>query len=225
MHDAIVISDIHLGSDVCQSKALNHFLDNLHDTKKLILNGDVFDSWDFRRLKSSHFKILSKIRNLSQDIEVIWIHGNHDGPCEIISHLLGSTVHEEYIFNSGEKKIVCTHGDKFDDFITSYPILTRIADYAYHLLQKIDSEFYWARLAKMSSKTFLKCIEKVKLKALKYKEKVGCDAICVGHTHMPENYMDQYFNSGCWTEKPPTYLKIKNGEITVEKYQDNYPSE
>jgi preprotein translocase subunit SecA len=48
-------------------------------------------------------------------------------------------VHEEYIFNSGEKKIICTHGDKFDDFITSYPILTRIADYAYHLLQKIDS--------------------------------------------------------------------------------------
>ena len=82
-----------------------------------------------------------------------------------------------------------------------------------YLLQKIDSEFYWARLAKMSSKTFLKCIEKVKLKALKYKEKVGCDAICVGHTHMPENYMDQYFNSGCWTEKPPTYLKIKNKHL------------
>ena len=92
MHDAIIISDLHLGSDVCQAKSLNHFLDNLKNTNKLILNGDVFDSWDFRRLKSSHFKILSKIRHLSQSMEVIWIHGNHDGPCEIVSHLLGSVV-------------------------------------------------------------------------------------------------------------------------------------
>ena len=224
MEDAIIISDIHLGSDNCQAKDLNHFLDNLPETKRLILNGDVFDSWDFRRLKSSHFKILAKLRHLSTLFEVIWIHGNHDGPSEIVSHLLGSNVHEEYIFVSGGKKIICTHGDKFDDFITDYPITVLLADYLYHFLQKLDNDFYWAKLAKMSSKTFLKCIEKVKTKAIKYKDKMKCDLICVGHTHCPEANDGTYFNSGCWTEKTSTFLVVNNGAINLEKYEENNTS-
>jgi len=220
MVDAIIISDLHLGSDVCQSKYLNHFLDNI-ESKKLILNGDVFDSWDFRKLKSSHFKILSKIRTLSEKIEIIWINGNHDGPSDIISHLLGINVLEEYIFESGNKKILCTHGDKFDDFIARYPFFVKIADCLYHILQKLDSEFYWAKLAKMSSKTFLKSIEKVKIEAIKYKNKKECDIICCGHTHLSENFENLYFNSGCWTEKPCSYLTVLEGIINIKKYEEN----
>lgn len=222
MQDAVIISDIHLGSEVCQSKMLNHFLENLPTTRRLILNGDVFDSWDFRRLKSGHFKVLSKIRSLSNDVEVIWIHGNHDGPCEIVSHLLGTVVHEEYAFESGGRKILCTHGDKFDDFIAAYPLIVKAADWAYHLLQRLDSDFYWARLAKMSSKTFMKSVEKVRDKALAYAKKNGFDVVCCGHTHMPENYQGVYLNSGCWTEKPPCYIAANDGELRVEKYEANY---
>ena len=77
MLDAIVISDTHLGSDNCQARQLTHFLESIHAgavlTRKLILNGDVFDSIDFRRLKKNHWKVLSLLRKLSDRIEILWI--------------------------------------------------------------------------------------------------------------------------------------------------------
>src|SRR5262249_26248630 len=106
MLDALVISDIHLGSETCQAKPLVELLQAILDeriaTRRLIINGDVFDSIDFRRLKKTHWKVLSQIRHLSDKIDVVWIAGNHDGPAEIVSHLLGVEVCEEYILTSAK---------------------------------------------------------------------------------------------------------------------------
>ena len=46
----------------------------------------------FHRLRKWHWKVLSQLRKLSDEIETIWIIGNHDGPAEDISQLLGITV-------------------------------------------------------------------------------------------------------------------------------------
>jgi UDP-2,3-diacylglucosamine pyrophosphatase LpxH len=71
--DAIILSDIHLGSKNCQAKNLVRFLEMLADeeivTSCLVLNGDVFDSIDFRRLNKNHWKVLSLIRKLSDRID------------------------------------------------------------------------------------------------------------------------------------------------------------
>lgn len=218
INDAIVISDIHLGSEVTQAKTLISFLteieNNIIKTKELIINGDLFDSWDFRKLKKNHWKVLSLIRKLSKKIHVVWINGNHDGPAEIISHLLGVDFFENYILKSGNKKILILHGDIFDDFIAKYPLLTKIADATYRFIQKIDKSFYLAKMAKRNSKTFLRCSEKVKHKAILYCKKQGCQMICCGHTHLPIKE-EIYLNSGCWTETPCTYLTILNGDINL----------
>ena len=77
MDDAIIISDIHLGSSVCESKRLYAFLESVYiHTNKLIINGDFFDNLDFRRLKKNHWKILSLLRKMSKYIEIVWIRGN-----------------------------------------------------------------------------------------------------------------------------------------------------
>ena len=48
MDDAIIISDIHLGSEVSQSKKLIKFFEEIENgsrlVKSLIINGDLFDS-------------------------------------------------------------------------------------------------------------------------------------------------------------------------------------
>ena len=110
MDDAIIISDIHLGSEVSQSKKLIKFFEEIENgsrlVKSLIINGDLFDSWDFRKLKKNHWKVLSHIRKLSKSLHIVYVNGNHDGPAEIISHLLGVDFLEEYIFESGGKKIL-----------------------------------------------------------------------------------------------------------------------
>ena len=226
MYDAIIISDLHLGSEVCQAKLLVDFLQEINagkiKTKELVLNGDVFDSWDFRRLKKNHWKVLSELRKLSDHVHVVWINGNHDGPAEIISHLLGVDVAEEYIFASGEKQILALHGDRFDKFIAAHPILTRIADRFYKWMQKIH--IYWASRAKRCSKTFLRCSELIEQRAIEYAKKQNCDIVCCGHTHLAVSHEGHdragYYNSGCWTELPCTFIVIHEGDVQVFKYQE-----
>lgn len=223
MYDSIIISDLHLGSEVCQARLIEKFLLKIKNqelvAKELILNGDVFDSWDFRRLKKNHWGVLSLLRSLSDKMHIIWINGNHDGPAEIVSHLLGVDVAEEYIFESGGKKIIALHGHRFDSFISDHPLVTKIADYFYRWMQKIDKSFYWARCAKKASKTFLRCTEKIEARAINYARKKHCNIVCCGHTHLeiehPNNADIGYFNSGCWTEYPCSYLTILNGEIKL----------
>ena len=55
--DTIIVSDIHLGSEVSRSKQL---LDTLlqYRFNQLILNGDVFDDLNFKRLSKSDWKIM-----------------------------------------------------------------------------------------------------------------------------------------------------------------------
>ncbi len=227
MFDAVVISDIHLGSDNCQAKYLAHFLGEVRRgsmrAQRLILNGDVFDSIDFRRLKKHHWKILSELRKLADEIDVVWINGNHDGPAEIVSHLLGVRCADEMVVETGGRKVLFLHGHRFDEFITRYPVITWFADKAYNLLQKLDKSHYFAKLAKQKSKTFLRCAQKIETDAMKYAAKLGCAAVCCGHTHMPVANTAgpvHYFNSGCWTEKPCHYLTVKDGEIAVCSYTE-----
>jgi UDP-2,3-diacylglucosamine pyrophosphatase LpxH len=227
MNDAIIISDIHLGSNVCQSKNLIDFLQKIQSqeipSKKLVINGDLFDSWDFRKLRKNQWKILSDIRKLSKILKVIWINGNHDGPSEIISHLIGVDFVSEYCFTSGDKKILIIHGDIFDNFISKYPRLTKIADNIYRFLQKIDKDFYWSRLAKRNSKTFLRCSEQICKRAKEYCFAKKCDIICCGHSHFAtcdNSEKVHYYNSGCWTENPCSYLLIKNGIVEINYVQE-----
>lgn len=217
--DAIIISDIHLGSDVSQAKLLTTFLEKIekeNSTKCIILNGDFFDNMDFRRLKKHHWKVLSLIRSMSDHIKVVLILGNHDGPAEVLSHLLGIDFLEEYVFESGGKKILALHGDRFDSVITDRPILVYFADKIYKFIQKIDKSFYLAKLAKKSSKTFLRNAEIIEKKSTDYMKKIGCDMVCCGHVHYADaKPQTGYYNSGSWTEIPCNYLVVKDGKIDL----------
>ncbi|HTU16520.1 MAG TPA: UDP-2,3-diacylglucosamine diphosphatase [Gemmataceae bacterium] len=225
MFDAIVLSDIHLGSSNCQAKNLTRFLEKLADeeitTARLVLNGDVFDSIDFRRLNKSHWKVLSLIRKLSDRMDIIWICGNHDGDPDVISHLLGVTVKDEAVLTSGGRKVLFMHGHLFDDFIDAHPILTWIGDCIYLLLQKIDKSHSFAKLAKKGSKTFLRCARKIEEGAVEHARRKGCDVVCCGHTHHAVAKCGPpvaYYNSGCWTELPCTYLTVCDGKVELHSF-------
>jgi UDP-2,3-diacylglucosamine pyrophosphatase LpxH len=225
VNDAIILSDVHLGSHNCQANDLCQFLEAIREgrilTSRLILNGDVFDSFDFRRLRKSHWRVLSLIRKLSDEIEITWICGNHDGSAEIISHLLGVDVRDEYIFTTGDERVLLLHGHVFDEFLDSHPILTWVGDQIYYILQKLDRTHRFAKIAKHSSKTFLRCAQKIEDGARDYARKKGCSTVCCGHTHLAVSKDAEgirYFNSGCWTELPCTYLAVKEGDIQLRHW-------
>jgi UDP-2,3-diacylglucosamine pyrophosphatase LpxH len=225
--DAVILSDIHLGSENCQARALTHFLEGLlagrRPTARLILNGDVFDSIDFRRLKKSHWKVLSLLRKLSDKIDIIWLVGNHDGSAEIVSHLLGVRVEDEYVLTSGGRRLMVLHGHVFDEFIDSHPFLTWVGDVVYGLLQKIDRSHDFAKWAKHRSKAFLRNAQKIRAKSVEYARRHGCDAVCCGHTHHAAADAGgpvHYYNSGCWTEKPCHYLTVRAGRVEVHAFHE-----
>jgi UDP-2,3-diacylglucosamine pyrophosphatase LpxH len=226
MLDAVILSDLHLGSDNCQAKLVCELLDRIVDgelaTRKLILNGDVFDSIDFRRLGKNHWKVLSLIRKLSDHLDIIWLCGNHDGSAEIVSHLLGVSVMDEFILESGNRRIFILHGHVFDEFLDAHPIVTWLADRVYNFLQWIDRTHYFAKLAKHGSKTFLRCTQKIQERAIEMARKQHCQAVCCGHTHLAVAYTEgpvAYYNSGCWTELPCHYLTVLDGVVTVQSFQ------
>ncbi len=221
----IIISDLHLGSNLCQAKLLSNFLEGIETRcNRLILNGDIFDSIDFRRLKKSHWHILSLIRKISDKIEVVWVLGNHDGDIESISHLLGVQVVDQYSFSSGTKKILALHGHQFDSFLSDHPFLTWLGDLIYNFVQKLDRSHCLARCLKSNSKHYFRNAEKVRLGSTKLGSKLGYDVVCTGHTHSKDYHYGtypEYFNSGSWTELPCSYIEIVNGLVEVKEYNAN----
>src|SRR5260370_34619485 len=105
--DTVIISDLHLGSDISRAAEALDFLRCIK-FKRLILLGDIFSDLNFRRLTKEHWKFLGYIRKLSNPrhgIEVIWVEGNHDhGLAEVMSHLVGVPAYQQYFWEFGGKR-------------------------------------------------------------------------------------------------------------------------
>jgi UDP-2,3-diacylglucosamine pyrophosphatase LpxH len=216
--DTIIISDIHLGSDVSRSEELVQLL-KAYSFKRLILNGDVFDDLNFKRLRKGDWEFLNYIRKLSnpkRGCEVIWVAGNHDGAAEILSHLIGVEVFEEYRWIFNEEVFLAIHGHQFDNFITENELLTDIASYAYLFLQKLDfKKQRVSRWVKRSSKSWLDIAEKIAQDAIEHAFKTGAQHVFCGHTHLTTQIKRTgvcYYNSGCWTDKPSHYITIDEAD-------------
>ena len=214
--DTLIISDLHLGSDVSRSEAVIELLNSIK-FKKLILNGDIFDDLNFKRLNKNDWKLLSLLRKLAnrkRNKELIWVIGNHDGAADVLSHLLGIKIYEEYIWEFEGKKLMAIHGHQFDKFIIENIILTEIATYLYLLIQKIDTkEQIISRWVKRRSKKWLRLSQKIAVDAMKYAKSKNVDIVFCGHTHIAGHYYNgetEYFNSGCWTDIPSQFITISS---------------
>jgi UDP-2,3-diacylglucosamine pyrophosphatase LpxH len=224
MYDAVIISDLHLGAPICQARLLEAFLDGLPFTRRLILNGDVLDGC-VERLTKHHWRVLSRLRKLSDMVRLVWVAGNHDADAQALAVLIGARFLPEYAFHSGLRKILCLHGDRFDDFLTDHPFLTWWADQGYLLLQRVSPRL--ARLAKVQSKTFLHNCAKVRGCALDYARAREADSVCCGHTHHAEGLPSprvcnppEYWNSGSWTEDLCPYLTVEGGRVLLHSYEE-----
>jgi UDP-2,3-diacylglucosamine pyrophosphatase LpxH len=224
LYDCIVISDLHLGSDVCQAKLLEEFLNwAVEHCHELVINGDIFDDLNFKRLTRRHFACLKVIRRNTDrdDIRVVWVRGNHDGPAETISHIVGVDIHDEYVYDNGEIQILILHGDQFDTIITDYPWLTEIACGTFYFIQK------WmphraARWIRRITKRFQRNSHLIERRAAEYAASRGLRFVTCGHTHLPlvaEHDGVLYLNSGTWTETPPCpFVVVQGSQVRLEHW-------
>lgn len=140
--DTVIISDLHMGSDLSRAGDALDFLRSI-EFRRLILLGDMFADLNFSRLTKEHWKFLSYIRKLSNpkhDIEVVWVEGNHDhGLTEVMSHLVGIRVYQQYEWMYGGRKHLAIHGHQFDSFAIKNFRITHFGQLIFLWLQKIDS--------------------------------------------------------------------------------------
>lgn len=214
MLDAIIISDLHLGSSICKRGKLLHFLNTLPRTERLILNGDVLENLSCL-LRSADWEILSVIKSLSKITQVIWVKGNHDNDAGEVAKLINAKFVDDYKFESGPTHCLCVHGDKWDTYMKLHPILLRVIDSVY-----LRSQQWFPRLAtflKHRSKIMSRCCQDVMFGALKMKYDKLCYQVFCGHTHMAEDTF-AYKNSGCWTESRCHYITVKDGFAVLTEF-------
>ena len=218
-----VISDVQLGTYGCHAEELITYLNSIQP-KKLILNGDIIDIWQFskRYFPPSHLKVLRKIIGMaSKGVEVYYITGNHDEMLRKFSNTsMGNfKVMDKLVLNLDGKKAWIFHGDVFDVSIQNAKWLAKLGGYGYDLLILINSFLNWC-LAKMGREKYslskkIKNSVKGAVKYINNFEKTAAelaieneyDYVVCGHIHQPKKEVYEnkygsctYLNSGDWVE-------------------------
>jgi UDP-2,3-diacylglucosamine pyrophosphatase LpxH len=218
----LIISDLHLGSSVSQPEKALEILKKF-SFRKLILLGDIFDDLDFRNLSRGCWDLLNYIGKISKDKKVRWIIGNHDkGLEDIFGSLMNARIYETYAWQYNQEKYLAIHGHQFDRFLIDNAFLSYLSNKVYNLIMRIDfKDRRISHFLKRRSKGWLRLSEKVAHSALHYGRKHEARYVFCGHTHKAIKRIHhgvRYFNSGCWTDLPCTYITICENEIQICEY-------
>lgn len=245
--DAVVISDVHLGTYGCHAKELLRYLKSIK-TRKLILNGDIIDMWQFnkRYFPSSHMKVLKYILTLvTKKTKVYYITGNHDEMLrKFAGYKMGSLeIINKLVFEHDGKKSWIFHGDVFDVTMQHSKWLAKLGSIGYDTLIILNRLVNFVSEKMGHGKlSFSKKIKNSVKKAVSYVndfEQLTADiaiankydhVIC-GHVHQPEKKLMSnnhgqvvYLNSGDWVENL-TALELINGEWNIFTYKEGgFPS-
>lgn len=221
--DLVVISDVHLGTYGCHADELIAYLNSIQP-KKLVLNGDIIDIWQFskRYFPPSHLKVLKKLIGMaSKGTEVFYITGNHDEMLRKFSPAsMGNfKILNKLVLNLDGKKAWFFHGDVFDLSIQRAKWLAKLGGYGYDLLILTNSLVNWglkkmgrepyslSKKIKNSVKGAVKYISDFERVAAELAIENNYDYVICGHIHQPKKervHTDQgktmYLNAGDWVE-------------------------
>ena len=229
IYDTLILSDVHLGAAMSRARDATRLLEET-SFRRLILLGDIFADLNFGRLKKEHWQFLGAIRKLSnpkRDVEVVWVEGNHDhGLTDIMSHLVGVKVFQEYAWEYHGLRHIAIHGHQFDRFVVNNVRFNYLfGTLAYLWLQKLDLKGNpLARMLDRLNTRWLRMSAKVASGALDHARERDAHRIFCGHTHAAieqEKHGIHYYNSGSWIDARPTYITVSEEGVEIHEYQPN----
>ena len=226
-YNTLILSDLHLGGETSHAREATRVLKE-NRFQRLILLGDIFADLNFARLTKEHWKFLGYIRKLSnpkRNIEVVWVEGNHDhGLTNIMSHLVGVRVYQEYAWEYRGLRHIAIHGHQFDGFQVNRVRLSQFGTSVYLQLQKLDfKKKPIVRLIDRLNTRWLRMSEKVASGALALARQRLAERIFCGHTHEAlhvERDGISYYNSGGWVDSRLTYLTIDETGVQIHEYNE-----
>ena len=219
----LVMSDLHIGSKGCNTKAIINLLKTV-EYDRLILVGDIIDGWLFQRYKkfsAEHNKVIRKLFKISKEKEIIWISGNHDEFLRKYTPMqLGNIkIVDEFI----EGGIWFCHGDKYDGIIKMH-WLGMLGSIGYdaaividRLLKKINKKTSLSKYLKDNVKAAVSFMVDYEHEMIRQAKKRNCHTVICGHIHTPaDKTIDniRYINTGDWIENQSYVLyELSNYEI------------
>ena len=241
--ELVVISDVHLGTYGCHAEELLRYLKTIK-TKRLILNGDIIDIWQFskRYWPKSHMQVVKHIMGLlAKGTKITYLTGNHD---EMLRKFKGFRIGSFQIAN---KKVISLqgkqawifHGDVFDVTMKYSKWLAKLGAVGYDLLIHLNSlvnfilklfgrgKISLSKKVKDSVKQAVKFINDFEKTAAEIAIENGYDYVVCGHIHQPEikrvttpKGEVTYLNSGDWVENL-TALEYNQGEWSIYRYAED----
>jgi UDP-2,3-diacylglucosamine pyrophosphatase LpxH len=218
----LIISDIHLGSRVCQADKVLEVLRSVK-FKDLIINGDLFDSDNTYKFTDKHWEVISVISDVAKKHYVVMVGGNHGRELDTLAKKVGVRVIDNHAFNVGGRKFLCLHGDEFDMFIKRLPMTSDLFTWIYYLIQRLGGKKQRVSVViKRLSKIILGVARRQKRLALKEGAKENVNVVICSHTHMPYvghgNNGLLFVNSGSFCDYPSTYIAIdKSGLVALNE--------
>lgn len=241
--ELVVLSDIHLGTYGCHAEELLRYLKSIRP-KKIILNGDIIDMWQFRKRywPKSHMQVVKHFTSLlTKSTRIIYIPGNHDEMLrKFAGFRLGSfTIDHKVLLTLNGKKAWIFHGDVFDVTMQHSKWIAKLGAVGYDTLILINRMVNWILLkfgygkislskrVKDSVKTAVKFINKFENTAADIAIGNEYDYVVCGHIHHPEirsiandSGKTLYLNSGDWVENLSS-LEFDNGQWSIYRYNDD----
>ncbi|WP_069661196.1 UDP-2,3-diacylglucosamine diphosphatase [Arcticibacter eurypsychrophilus] len=239
--DLLVISDVHLGTYGCHARELLIYLKSIKP-KKIILNGDIIDIWQFSKSywPESHMKVVRRLMKfVSEGVPVYYLTGNHDEMLRKFSDLqIGSfnLVDKLVLDLDGKHKAWFFHGDVFDITMQHSKWLAKLGAVGYDTLIILNQMVNWgltlmhqekmsfSKRIKAKFKDAVKFINDFEQTAAELAGEKGYDYVICGHIHQPElrsittsNGEVLYLNSGDWVENL-TALEYHKGKWSIYKY-------
>ncbi len=232
---SIFISDVHLGCRFTHAESLLAFLRN-HQPQHLYIVGDFIDGWRLRKgwyWNDTYTFLFKRIVDLmKRGTRVYYTPGNHDEFLRNFIENLGS-VHlaEEFIHVTADRrKLLVTHGDKFDACVVHAKWLAHLGDMGYNLLLGLNNVFnmfrrtlgfgYWSlsQAIKARVKQATSYIGSFEEFVTRHAAQRGCVGVICGHIHTPKisdiNGIT-YYNTGDWVESCTALVEYTDGTFEL----------
>lgn len=233
------ISDVHLGFRGCRAELLLDFLHSVH-CEYLYLVGDIIDIWEMRKRvywPQSHNNVVRTILGKAKHgTKVVYVPGNHDELLRDFHDMIFGNVHikEEAIHtNADGRRLLVTHGDKFDSVVRCSRALallgTRLYDYllkANYVVHGVRRRFnlpYWslAGFLKHKVKNAVQFISNFETVVAYEAARLGVDGVVCGHIHRPEiSTLNDlvYCNCGDWVESASALVEHSDGSLELLRW-------
>jgi UDP-2,3-diacylglucosamine pyrophosphatase LpxH len=226
--NTFIVSDLHLGLPAARPRDLLQVLETWR-FERLILLGDVFHDWSFRHLCTDTWRLLAHIHNLRQgrEAEIVWVLGNHDRHlAHLVARLMGVETTETFRWSYGGRSFVALHGDRFDSFVSNYVKAAALFSRAYAFTQRwLSRQGEWPKRLDRAHVGFSSLSRQVEAGAEGYACEQEVDVIVCGHTHIAERTVFdrmgpsgagiEYFNTGCWVDRPASYVTAGTHGVTL----------